>query len=106
MGWVTGIEPNARLRALAASRAESHGIPNVSFIDGLAGALPFADSSVDLVWCERVLQHLSDPQAAIDDIARVLRPGGRAVLLDADQETRIISELEPDVMPQHLSARR
>ena len=29
MGWVTGIEPNACLRALAASRAESNGIPNV-----------------------------------------------------------------------------
>jgi SAM-dependent methyltransferase len=29
MGWVTGVEPNARLRALAASRAESNGIPNV-----------------------------------------------------------------------------
>ena len=104
MGSVTGVEPNARLRALAASRAESNGIPNVSFIDGLAGALPFADSSVDLVWCERVLQHLNDPQAAIDDIARVLRPGGRAVLLDADQETRIISELEPDVAATFIRA--
>lgn len=61
MGWITGVEPNARLRAVAASRAESNLIPNVSFIDGLAGALPFADSSVDLVWCERVLQHLDDP---------------------------------------------
>jgi ubiquinone/menaquinone biosynthesis C-methylase UbiE len=104
MGWVTGVEPNARLRALAASRAESNGIPNVSFIHGLAGALPFADSSVDLVWCERVLQHLNDPQAAIDDIARVLRPGGRAVLLDADQGTRIISDLEPDVASAFVRA--
>ena len=53
---------------------------------------------MDLVWCERVLQHLNDPQAAIDDIARVLRPSGRAVLLDADQGTRIISDLDHDVM--------
>jgi ubiquinone/menaquinone biosynthesis C-methylase UbiE len=104
MGWVTGVEPNARLRALAASRAESNGIPNVSFIHGLAGALPFADSSVDLVWCERVLQHLNDPQAAIDDIARVLRPGGRAVLLDADQGTRLISDLEPDIASAFVRA--
>jgi ubiquinone/menaquinone biosynthesis C-methylase UbiE len=97
MGWVTGVEPNARLRAIAMSRAERDGVRNVAFIDGLAGELPFVDSSIDLVWCERVLQHLSDPQAAINDIARVLRPGGRAVLLDADQGTRIISELGPDV---------
>ena len=104
MGWVTGVEPNARLRTLAASRAQDHGVPNVSFVDGLAGGLPFEDSSVDLVWCERVLQHLNDPGAAIDDIARVLRPGGRAVLLDADQGTRIISDLDPDVASAFIRA--
>ena len=104
MGWVTGVEPNARLRTLAASRAQDNGVPNVSFVDGLAGALPFEYSSVDLVWCERVLQHLNDPHAAIDDIARVLRPGGRAVLLDADQGTRIISYLDPDVVSAFVRA--
>lgn len=104
MGWVTGVEPNTRLRTLAASRAQDNGVPNVSFVDGLAGALPFEDSSVDLVWCERVLQHVNDPGAAIDDIARVLRPGGRAVLLDADQGTRIISDLDPDVAAAFIRA--
>ena len=104
MGWVTGVEPNARLRTLAASRVQDHGVPNVSFVDGLAGALPFEDSSVDLVWCERVLQHLNDPHAAIDDIARVLRPGGRAILLDADQGTRIISDLDPDIAAAFVRA--
>jgi hypothetical protein len=42
----------------------------VSFVAGLAGDLPLADGSVDVLCCERVLQHLSDPQAAIDDFAR------------------------------------
>jgi ubiquinone/menaquinone biosynthesis C-methylase UbiE len=104
MGWVTGVEPNAGLRSLASRRAQDNGVPNVSFVDGLAGALPFEDSSVDLVWCERVLQHLNDPRAAIDDIARVLRPGGRAVLLDADQGTRIISDLDPNVASAFIRA--
>jgi ubiquinone/menaquinone biosynthesis C-methylase UbiE len=97
-GWVTGVEPNARLRSVAASRAEADGVSNISFIDGLAGAMPVADSSIDLVWCERVLQHLSDPQEAINDIARVLRPGGRTVLLDSDHGTRIVSDLDLDVL--------
>jgi SAM-dependent methyltransferase len=96
-GLVTGIEPNALLRALADHRAGAAGVGNVSFVDGLAAALPFDDSSVDLVWCERVLQHLPDPQSAIDEIARVLRPGGRAALLDSDYGTRIISDLDPDL---------
>jgi ubiquinone/menaquinone biosynthesis C-methylase UbiE len=96
-GSVTGIEPNAPLRALADHRAEAAGVGNVSFVDGLAAALPFDDSSIDLMWCERVLQHLADPQSAIDEIARVLRPGGRAVLLDSDYGTRILSDLDPDL---------
>jgi ubiquinone/menaquinone biosynthesis C-methylase UbiE len=75
-GRAIGVEPNARLRGIAVERAGEQA--DVEFADGRAGALPFADGSVDLVWCERVLQHLHDPQAAIDDFARVLRPGGRA----------------------------
>jgi hypothetical protein len=41
-----------------------------SFIDGPAGGLAFDDSSVDLVWCERVLQHLSDPEVRPDGPVR------------------------------------
>jgi SAM-dependent methyltransferase len=44
-----------------------------------------------------VLQHLADPQSAINDIARVLRPGGRGILLDSDYGTRIVSDLDPDL---------
>ncbi len=90
-GWVIGIEPNPRLRAIAEERAED---ADVEFVDGLAGALPMTDASVDVIWCERVLQHVPDPWAAIEDFARVLRPGGRAVLLDSDHATRITSDID------------
>jgi ubiquinone/menaquinone biosynthesis C-methylase UbiE len=96
-GQVIGIEPNPHLRAVAVSRAAAAGVSKVSFVEGFAGALPFDDSTIDLVWCERVLQHLVDPQSAINDIARVLRQGGRAVLLDSDYGTRIVSDLDPDL---------
>jgi SAM-dependent methyltransferase len=96
-GQVIGIEPNPHLRAVAVSRAKAAGVSNVSFVEGFAGALPFDDSTIDFVWCERVLQHLAEPQSAINDIARVLRPGGRAVLLDSDYGTRIVSDLDPDL---------
>jgi hypothetical protein len=36
--------------------------------------------------------------------SRVLRPGGRAVWLDADQETRIVSDLDPDVASAFIRA--
>jgi ubiquinone/menaquinone biosynthesis C-methylase UbiE len=95
-GSVTGVEPNPVLRALAEERAVEAGSSAV-FVDGLADALPMADGSVDVLWCERVLQHLDDPQAAVRDFARVLAPGGCAVLLDSDHETRVIADVDPAV---------
>ena len=95
-GRVTGVEPNPVLRELAEERTREAG-SGATFVDALASALPLADASVDVVWCERVLQHLEDPQAAVTEFARVLRPGGRALLLDSDHATRITSDLDRDV---------
>jgi ubiquinone/menaquinone biosynthesis C-methylase UbiE len=91
---VLGIEPNAMLRRVAGERAASHGA-TVEFCQGLATELPLPDESVDVVWCERVLQHVPDAQAAVAEIARVLRPGGRALLLDSDHATRVDSDIDP-----------
>ena len=38
--------------------------------------LPFADASVDVVFCKQVLEHVERPDALVPDVARVLRPGG------------------------------
>lgn len=95
-GRAVGVEPNLKLRAIAEQRAAG-GAAVVTFVDALADALPFPDASVDLVWCERVLQHLADPQSALDEFARVLRPGGRAVLLDSDHASRVTSDVDYEV---------
>ncbi len=47
-----------------------------------AHRLPFADGSFTLVTCGSVLHHLEDPALAIDEVARVLLPGGRFLLID------------------------
>lgn len=94
-GRATGIEPNPRLRALAVERAAA--VPNADFVDGLADHLPCDDDSIDLVWCERVLQHLPDAAAAIAEFHRVLRPGGRAILLDSDHASRVTSDIDYEV---------
>ncbi len=93
-GSVTGVEPNPVLRALAEERSDG---AEVTFVDGDAAALPFPDAALDVVWCERVLQHLDDAPAALREMARVLRPGGRALVLDADHGSNVESDLPPHV---------
>lgn len=100
-GRVVGVEPNARLREVAQTRAAGSG---ADFVDGMAASLPVADASVDLLWCERVLQHVAEPQAAVDEFARVLRPGGRAVVLDSDHATRVTSTLDTEVAAKFSAA--
>jgi len=45
----------------------------------VARPLPYRDAAFDVVVCEQVLEHVDDPRAALVEIARVLRPGGRLV---------------------------
>ena len=56
--------------------------PNVdSQVTGTLEALPFPDASFDAVLCTHVAEHLARPEAAFAEMARVLRPGGRLLLL-------------------------
>jgi len=68
----------------AARRNLSHR-NNVEFhlSDGLS--LPFPDESLDAVFANMYLHHTPDPQAAIAEMVRVLRPGGRLVITDMDE---------------------
>ena len=92
-GEVIGVDPNEGMRGEAARRA-----PQARFVDGNAYDLPFPDGSLDAVTCERVFQHLDDPDRATTEIARVLRPGGRVVITDHDWGTAIIHPGEPDIV--------
>ena len=47
---------------------------------GSAEALPFDSNSMDVVVCLKVLEHMPDPFSAVAEIARVLRPGGKAAI--------------------------
>jgi SAM-dependent methyltransferase len=49
--------------------------------EGSVYALPFADGTFDSVLFSEVLEHLEDPDRALQEIRRVLRPGGRVVII-------------------------
>ena len=58
---------------------------NVSFLIAGAGSLPFDDCSFDGVLVNEVLEHVEDEAASLQDIRRVLRPGGRLVLFSPNR---------------------
>jgi SAM-dependent methyltransferase len=49
-------------------------------VQGTAFALPFADAAFDAVICSEVLEHVSDDAAIVEELTRVLRPGGTLIL--------------------------
>ncbi len=96
-GQAVGVEPDGPMRAEAERRTAAERSP-ATFVDGDAGALPFDDESIDVLRCERVFQHLPDPVAAAREFARVLAPGGRAVVVDSDWGSVVQTAGDPDVV--------
>lgn len=95
-GTAVGVEPDMNLLASAQRRAQERG-STATFATGDAYGLPFGADSFDAVLCERVFQHLTAPARAAAEIARVLRPGGRVVVVDSDWATAIVHPGDPRV---------
>ena len=54
------------------------------------GALPFAAGEFDVVWAGEVLEHVLDGVGLLDEVRRVLRPGGRLLLSTPDHSRRLV----------------
>jgi ubiquinone/menaquinone biosynthesis C-methylase UbiE len=78
---LTGIDLSPEMLALAETRATSLG-RTVRLMEGDAQDLPFTDSSFDSVVCTYALCSVPDDARAISEMDRVLKPGGRLILVD------------------------
>jgi ubiquinone/menaquinone biosynthesis C-methylase UbiE len=85
-GRVLGIDASADPLDEARAAAERAGV-GVTFEVGDVYALDLPDASFDVVHAHQVLQHLTDPVAALREMARVCRPGGVVAVRDADYAT-------------------
>jgi 2-polyprenyl-3-methyl-5-hydroxy-6-metoxy-1,4-benzoquinol methylase len=89
-GSVTAIDSSAELIALAKARTHSLGL-NLDFRAADAHALPFAAGHFDAGRIERVLQHVDDPQLAVRELVRVVRPGGLVCAIEPDWQSSIFA---------------
>ena len=81
---VTALETTAAALGLARAEITRRGLVNVDFAVGDVHALEFADDSFDVVHAHQVLQHVTDPVAALREMRRVTRPGGVVAVRDSD----------------------
>jgi len=84
-----------------ARNAAARGLSNVTLRQGAAESMPFADGEFDIVTVRQAPHHFADIEAALREMARVLKPGGRAVIVDSrapeddrlDREYNLIEKL-------------
>jgi ubiquinone/menaquinone biosynthesis C-methylase UbiE len=83
-GIVLGVDAERRILEEAKSLPGARSATNLSFEVGDVYHLDFEDATFDVVHAHQVLQHLSDPVAAMVEMRRVCRPGGVVACRDGD----------------------
>ena len=78
---VVGIDPSPRLLSIARQRAVAAGV-RVCLLQGSAAAIPLGDQSIDTVVMTWTLCSIPDPSAALREMRRVLKPGGKLVFVE------------------------
>jgi SAM-dependent methyltransferase len=86
-GLVHGLDPSRSMNGLA--RARTAGCDQVWIDEGDAVALPYPDGRFDAAVSTQVYEYVADVPAALAELRRVLRPGGRAVVLDTDWDSLV-----------------
>jgi ubiquinone/menaquinone biosynthesis C-methylase UbiE len=98
---VVAFDATEAMLEKAKARCAKAGLSNIEFRSGNAENLPFRDAEFDGVVTRLAIHHFANPQRALDQMFRVLRPGGAAVIVDAvSSEDRDESKLHNAI--EHL----
>ncbi len=116
-GSVHGIDPSDSMLAIGHRRERVSGSAPVTLTAGDACTLPFPDDSFDAAAATQVYEYVADMPAALGEAHRVLRPGGRLLILDTDWDSivwhssdrermqRVLTAWEEHVVDPHLPRR-
>jgi ubiquinone/menaquinone biosynthesis C-methylase UbiE len=86
---VVGLDYSFSMAQVAHAKAKQIGEGAPEFVHGDSEHLPFADQSFDVVTCSNSFHHYPHQQAAIREMHRILRPGGRLMLIDGFRDNVI-----------------
>ena len=82
---ITGLDISQTFVEIASANAHNAGV-KIDFQLGNAAAMPFADESFDFIYCSAAFKNFSEPVKALDEMHRVLRPGGQALIVDLNKQ--------------------
>lgn len=89
VGEAVGVDPSPLF--LEKARELARDVPNISFTEGDARALPLEDESADVVVFHTTLCHVPGPELALAEARRVLRTGGSLAVFDGDYATTTLA---------------
>jgi ubiquinone/menaquinone biosynthesis C-methylase UbiE len=101
---VTGLDISRSFVRIAARNAEAAGV-SVDVVLGDVAHLPFADGSFDFVVCVAAFKNFPDPGGALDEMHRVLRPGGAAWIQDMRKDATA-ADVDAEVASMRLGRAR
>ena len=101
---LTGVDLSRPMLQKAREAAEEAGVADrLDFRVGDAKSLPFSEQSFDLVLCNSLLHHLPDALALLNEISRLVRPGGAILLRDLRRPSRLEFPLHALWFGRHYS---
>ena len=99
---ITGLDISQAFVQMASQNAKREGV-TARFIHASASEIPLEDGMFDLVVCRAAFKNFSEPLKAMNEMHRVLKPQGRAIIIDLRKDASW-QEIESYVDGLHLSA--
>ena len=82
---IVGLDISKSFVEIARENARKQSV-DIDFRQGNASAMPFGDNSFDLVVCRAAFKNFTQPAEALDEMFRVLKSGGRAIVIDLSKD--------------------
>jgi ubiquinone/menaquinone biosynthesis C-methylase UbiE len=98
---ITGLDISHTFVRMAAKKAAEAGV-RVNFTQGSASNMPFPAGSFDFLLCRAAFKNFADPVGALREMARVLKPGGRGLIIDLKRNASP-GEISRQVDAMHLT---
>jgi ubiquinone/menaquinone biosynthesis C-methylase UbiE len=99
-GRIVGVDPDERNLEIAQARIA--GQPYEARVELRRGSLnerlPFDDGAFDVVWCAGSLQYVREPLAAIREMMRIVRPGGRVAAQDVEMHSMLLGPMPDELL--------